>query len=304
MAATAEPRELRVAVEGGELCAFEWGVATESAAAGRSPTILLTHATGFHARVWDATVRALGDGWHVIAVDQRGHGRSLKRGPFSWERFGQDLVQFIEALDLRAIVGVGHSMGGHATVQAAAALPQRFERLVLVDPVIMDPAFYRHHPGVPGTTRPEDHPTAKRKNAWTSWREMYERFEHRGTFALWRRDVLADYCRYGVLPNPDGPGFVLACPPLVEAAIYTQSAGRDISALFARIEVPVTVLRAQRREGPRQDVMDFAASPTWPHLAAQFAKGRDVHLPQLTHFIPMQAPEVVARCILDADADV
>jgi hypothetical protein len=46
--------------------------------------------------------------------------------------------------------------------------------------------------------------------------------------------------------------------------------------------------------------MDFAASPTWPKLAAQFARGRDVYLPELTHFIPMQAPDLVARYILEA----
>jgi pimeloyl-ACP methyl ester carboxylesterase len=292
-----EPREGRVAVAGGELCYFEWG-------APGGPTILFTHATGFHARVWDATVRALGPGHHVVAVDQRGHGRSLKRGPYTWEQFGADLTQLVDALDLRRIVGVGHSMGGHATVQVAAARGARFERLVLVDPVIMDPEFYRHHPAASGLMRPEDHPTSKRKNAWSSWREMYERLADRGTFALWRRDVLEDYCRYGMLQNPDGPGFVLACPPLVEASIYTQSTGRDIRSLFSAIHVPVVVLRAQRREGPRRDVMDFAASPTWPHLAEQFAHGRDVYLPTLTHFIPMQDPELVARYVgADGDGD-
>lgn len=290
MGALPEPREGRVALADGDLCYFAWGDPS-------AQTILLTHATGFHARVWDATVRALGAGWHVIAVDQRGHGRSFKRPPYTWEQFGADLVAFVDALDLRGIVGVGHSMGGHATVQAAAARPGRFERLVLVDPVIMDPEFYRHHPAAPALPRPEDHPTSKRKNDWTSWREMYDRFADRGTFALWQRDVLEDYCRYGVLPNPDGPGFVLACPPLVEASIYTQSTGRDISDLFGKIHVPVTVLRGQRREGPRRDVMDFAASPTWPRLAAHFEHGRDVYLPELTHFIPMQAPELVARYI-------
>jgi pimeloyl-ACP methyl ester carboxylesterase len=289
---SAEPREIRVAVEGDDLCAFEWGERG-------GETILMTHATGFHARVWDATVRALGGDRHVVALDQRGHGRSTKHGPFTWDRFGVDLVAVVEALELEHIVGVGHSMGGHATVQAAAAHSERFERLVLVDPVIMDPEFYRHHVTVPALSRAEEHPTSKRKNDWTSWREMYERFEHRGTFALWRRDVLEDYCRYGVLPNPDGPGFVLACPPLIEATIYTQSTGRDITALFPRVTVPVTVLRAHRREGPRRDVMDFAASPTWPKLAAQFARGRDVYLPELTHFIPMQAPDLVARYVLD-----
>ncbi|NJN53120.1 MAG: hypothetical protein HC809_16535 [Gammaproteobacteria bacterium] len=63
----------------------------------------------------------------------------------------------------------------------------------------------------------------------------------------------------------------------------------------------MTVLRAMRNEGAR-DVMNFANSPTWPELANQFAQGRDVHLAHLTHFIPMQEPELVAKFIQAFDA--
>ncbi len=290
MARRRQPIEQYLEIDGGALCYFEWGEPRSE-----MPSVLFAHATGFHARVWDATIDALPTATHVISVDQRGHGRSLKKGPYSWEQFGVDLIALIDHLSLPRLVGVGHSMGGHGMVQAAAARTRAFERLVLVDPVIMDPDLYGQDRVF--TLKPIEHPTSKRKNQWASWREMYERLHDRGTFALWRRDVLEDYCRYGVLPNPDGPGFVLACPPLVEATIYTGSAGRDVSALFARVEVPVTVLRAERREGARTDVMDFARSPTWPALAAQFAHGTDVYLPELTHFIPMQDPELVARFV-------
>jgi pimeloyl-ACP methyl ester carboxylesterase len=289
-----EPTEHYVDIGGTRLCFFQWGQPDPGSA-----SVLFAHATGFHGRIWDATIDALPVTTHVVALDQRGHGRSGKDKPLTWDRFGADLTEFVETLDLPALIGVGHSMGGHAMVQAAARVPHRFARLVLVDPVIMDPAFYSTHSFA---MAPHEHPTSKRKNEWTGWREMYDRFADRGTFALWRRDVLEDYCRFGVLPNPDGAGFVLACPPLVEAAIYSQSTGRDISGLFARIEAPVVVLRAQRRDGPRSDVMDFASSPTWPALADQFARGRDVYLPQLTHFLPMQDPELVARFVSAADA--
>jgi pimeloyl-ACP methyl ester carboxylesterase len=186
-------------------------------------------------------------------------------------------------------------MGGHAVVQAAAREKARFERLVLVDPVIMDPELYASIKGATGTQQPKDHPTSKRNNLWQSWREMFDRLSGRGSFAVWRRDVLEDYCRYGVLPNPDGAGWVLACPPLVEASIYTGSGGRDIHDLFATIDVPVTVLRGEKRT--RLEAMDFLASPTWERLADQFPKGRDVYLPHLTHFIPMQDPDLVARFV-------
>ena len=61
---------------------------------------------------------------------------------------------------------------------------------------------------------------------------------------------------------------------------------------------PVRVLRAQERDHSRQE-MDFSSSPTWSGLADYLPNGRDYHFPDLTHFVPMQAPELVAAHILD-----
>ena len=65
--------EQRVTVNGIRLAYFEWG--TEHRGSG--PTILLVHATGFHARVWDRIVKRL-PGYHIVALDQRGHVRPCR----------------------------------------------------------------------------------------------------------------------------------------------------------------------------------------------------------------------------------
>ncbi|HEX7037156.1 MAG TPA: alpha/beta hydrolase [Pseudomonadales bacterium] len=274
---------------------FEWG-------AGGDPTVLLVHATGFHARCWDRTVAALPEGYRAVAVDMRGHGRSERRGPYLWESFGRDLEELVEVLALRGAIGVGHSMGGHCVTQVAARQPEAFSRLVLVDPVIFDPEAYAED-RYRGYATAEDHPVARRRNDWASWEEMYERFRERHPFSLWRPEVLEDYCRYGVLPKPDGSGYELACPPLVEASVYLGNTRTDVHALVPRITVPVSVLRARGREPGEEPTLDFSKSPTWPRLAEEFPNGRDVYLPELTHFIPMQAPELVARFIVDPDAE-
>jgi pimeloyl-ACP methyl ester carboxylesterase len=125
---------------------------------------------------------------------------------------------------------------------------------------------------------------------------MFDAFKDRSPYSLWRPQVLEDYCRYGLMPAPGG-GFELACPPAIEASVYMASLGTDIYDAVRAIEVPVTILRAKERPpGPRER-MDFSDSPTWPQLAAQFKHGRDVYLPHLTHFIPMQEPELAARYI-------
>lgn len=284
----------RLNIHGISLSWFEWGASNPAL-----PSYLLVHATGFHARCWDQVVKHLGDR-HIISIDMRGHGRSDKTGPYSWDVFGADLTAFIEAVDLNRIVGAGHSMGGHSLSQAAAGLQQRFERLVLVDPVIMAPEAYEQLNGVHQAWLNEagEHPVARRRNHFDDADEMFESLKTKGSYGVWDEQVLWDYCKYGILPDPDGPGYVLACPPQVEASIYMGSSGRNIYDQIKTIEIPVKVLRAARRDAGRQE-MDFSKSPTWEGLADCFANGTDVYLPELTHFIPMQAPELTTRHILD-----
>jgi alpha-beta hydrolase superfamily lysophospholipase len=87
-----------------ELAYFEWRRELRC----REATILLTHATGFHARVWDQMIRHLGERY-VIAVDQRGHGRSQKTEITHWKVFGQDLTALVRELDLRDVMDFSSS---------------------------------------------------------------------------------------------------------------------------------------------------------------------------------------------------
>jgi len=287
-----QPREHRARLRDIELVWFEWGNP-------EGQPVVLAHATGFHGRCWDAVARALGSAYRVIALDQRGHGRSTKAGPYHWRVFGEDLSVLVDRLDLSGIVGAGHSMGGHAMVQAASRHVERFERLVLIDPVILAPQMYRDWLRERPYANAGAHPVSRRKADFTTWMELHNRLRERLPFSLWRADVLRDYCRHGVIARPDG-GYTLACPPAVESEIYMESGGTDIYAEIRALPHEVLVIRATPREpGPAH--LDFSRSPTWHGLAATFPRGRDVYRPDLTHFIPMQEPDFVARAITASD---
>jgi len=98
------------------------------------------------------------------------------------------------------------------------------------------------------------------------------------------------------VPNPEGEGCVLACPPRIEAAVYagaySDPEGDDVYDAIARVTVPVRVLRARQRAADAP--MDMSGSPTAPDLARHFARGEDVPVPQYSHFIPMEDPGFVA----------
>ncbi len=278
---TDEPRAFRVPGEGVELQAYAWE--------GDGPAVLFAHATGFHARCWDAVIRRL-PGIRAYAIDMRGHGLSEKPAPpYRWSHFGRDVAAAARELGLRGALGVGHSKGGHAVVRAAALEPGAFGALLLVDPVIGPRGFRR----VMGE---DEHFAARRRNEWTSPGEMFERFRGREPFSRWAPEVLRDYCAYGLVPNPDGGGYVLACPPRIEAAVYagaySDPEGDDVYDAVAAVRVPVRVLRARgRAEGAP---LDMSGSPTAPDLARHFALGEDVPVPQYSHFIPMEDPAFVA----------
>lgn len=281
-----EPKQHRTVINDAEIAWFEWGTPGES-------LILLSHATGLHARCWDGVVSCL-DSFHVIATDHRGHGQSSKTPPFGWNQFGADLVALIVELDLRDISGVGHSMGGYCMVQTAASEPKRFRQLTLFDPVIFEPAVYAMAARGPE----KQHPVAKRRNAWDSPQQMIDKFRKRAPFSRWHPDVLRDYCQHGLVR--DGDGYRLACPPEVEAGIYASSMDMNIFDHIALVEVPVTVVRAEAR-GLEAAARDFSASPTWPELASQFTHGRDRYLPEYSHFMPMENPALAAS-IISSDA--
>ena len=127
-------------------------------------------------------------------------------------------------------------------VDAAAARSDRFQRLVLIDPVIASPDAY----GGGGWTiaKGQTHPTAKRKRRFASAEEMFERFVNRVPYAVFERDALAAYCTHGLLPAEEGEGLELACLPEIEASIYmTSRTNAGIHDSLRALRIPVLLLR-------------------------------------------------------------
>jgi pimeloyl-ACP methyl ester carboxylesterase len=111
----------------------------ESGQAG-APPICFLHGGAAHAHWFDAVTPAFTDRFHVVSLDQRGHGASAWAQPpaYGTEDFTADLVGVMDALGWTRMVVVGHSMGGHNAMTFAAWHPERVAALVIVDsrPVI------------------------------------------------------------------------------------------------------------------------------------------------------------------------
>lgn len=286
-----EPVEKNAVVNGTRITYFERGIAYR----GQGPTLLFVHATGFHARVWDKIINALGN-IHSISIDQRGHGRSEKKKILHWDEVITDVSEMIEQLDLSNLVAIGHSMGGHALIGAAARMEDRFLRIIAIDPVI--PAEDSYHDDTPSPfSEAEEHPTAKRRSEFDSPEEMADRLRPKGSYGLFDPEMLMDYCQHGLLPNPKGKGYILACPPEVEASVYMSSrSNAEIYRSIHAISLPVLILRA-KEPPPDRNIMDFSSSPTWPKLVNEFKNGREIHFADHTHFLPMEIPDQIIAII-------
>ena len=102
------------------------------------PTILMLHGGGQNRHSWKKTGQVLGDqGFHVVAVDTRGHGDS-DRSPeadYAVETLSADVHALIDTVGAPVVI-IGASMGGLTGILVASeAGPERVAKLVLVDVV-------------------------------------------------------------------------------------------------------------------------------------------------------------------------
>jgi pimeloyl-ACP methyl ester carboxylesterase len=122
--------------DGITLVADEWNRDSDTAA-GR-PTMLMLHGGGQNRFSWKNTSQVLaGEGFHVVAIDTRGHGES-DRAPgadYALETMTDDVMRVLDAIG-RPVVVIGASMGGLTGILVAdRAGPDTVTRLVLVDVV-------------------------------------------------------------------------------------------------------------------------------------------------------------------------
>lgn len=105
---------------------LDWGTADAQA-------LVCLHGFTSHAHSWDTFARAMRDQYHVLALDQRGHGETEWASDYHGDRRVEDLEQFVAALKLQNFVLLGLSMGGRVAFQYAARHAAHLDRLVIVD---------------------------------------------------------------------------------------------------------------------------------------------------------------------------
>lgn len=274
-----EPERVQYEFEDGVMAAWRWPNPG-------APLLVFAHANGFNGGAYRQLLQPLSERFEIIAPDLRGHGRtSLPADPDthkSWDIYAHDLLTLYARLDRRPALLAGHSMGGSSTLLAAAKMPDA-PPLLLIEPVVLPPAFYLMARSpiwrfMKGSTIKLGATARKRSNGWPDRDTVISRYQSRPTFARWADGVLEAYLEDGLQDSVDGVS--LACDPNWEAANF-EGQGHDL-------------LKAARQLGETVRVLKASKGSTVINASGLIARGVRLETIEGGHLIPMEAPSIVA----------
>ena len=276
-------RRVSYELKAGRVAGLAWGDPS------RPPDIVFLHATGFNARTYSSLLAPLGERFHVLAIDQRGHGLTqLPAHTFgygSWNRHRDDVIELIEGHIRAPVTLAGHSMGATVALLVAGRRPDLSRGVAMIDPVLMSPAMYglAQLPAAPlwwSVSFPIARGAARRRASYPSKADAVAALTGRGVFKSFKPEQLADYVEDGFRAGADGVR--LTCTPAYEARTFSAQRIDPWTAL-TRAPAPIVCLRAEIRSTTPQAVADRLCDIR-PDARVAIVDGA-------SHMIPMERPD-------------
>lgn len=257
---------------------------------GAGPTLHFAHANAYPPGCYRQFMAALLPHYRVLAIEQRPlWPHSDPQELNSWELLADDLIRFFEQAGLENVIGVGHSLGGVATLYAAVKRPSLFRKLILIEPVFLPPDYLKLAAANPDAAyqMPLVQGALRRRDRWSSRQDAFDRFRSKQVFARFSDEVLWDYVNHSTHEDGAG-GFSLTYPRQWEAQIYAHPP-LHVWEHIPRVTQPTLAIRAAE-----SDTVMPAAWQLWQELqpGATF-----VEIPDCGHMLTMERPSLVTQTI-------
>jgi pimeloyl-ACP methyl ester carboxylesterase len=242
---------------------------------GAGDPLLLIHGWAAHGGFfWDLAQR-LARTRRVLTLTLRGHpGSETGQAPLTIETLGEDIAEFVEALDLKALTALGWSMGAMALWSATDRLGARLQAIIVEEmaPRLTNGADWEF--GLSGGYGPDD--VAPTLNEIVADGPAYvARFAPR-MFAPGAREGKPELIEWA-------RGEMSAADADAMARFWDSMARQDFRDRLSRITAPMLVLHGAESQVYPDGATAFVAS------AAQ--NGAHVILPGVGHVPHLEAPD-------------
>jgi pimeloyl-ACP methyl ester carboxylesterase len=200
------------------------------------PQMLCVHGSAAHAHWFDFVASGLTDEYHVLALDQRGHGDSewdLSAHPeYNYDRYAADLHELYEKLDLRDFILIGHSMGGLVSTVYAATYPGRARAFIMVDSTLDMPAERIASMNAVGSREGSSYANAD---------EFLANYKIRPSGSSATPDMVRHLGLHSGRQFEDG-----RWRNKVDRNVYARRVGRNLIPYWAHIKIPALLMRGDR----------------------------------------------------------
>jgi pimeloyl-ACP methyl ester carboxylesterase len=258
-----------------------------------APLVLCLHGAYDHGRMFDGLApRLAGLGYHVVALDFRGHGDSgpLDTG-FAWTLIHLDLALLIRHLGGGPVGFVAHSFGGGQATGVAGAFPELVRWVVNIDGLGPPGAALVPPDGIPDAVRQSfertDRALLSDRRPWTSVEDMAAyrgRLNHRLP-PEWAMHL----ARHGAR-RVEG-GWVWKADPMFGVGIPSEFNVAMLEAEMRHVQCPVLGLTGDQDDTWRElTELELADRVAW--LGAQHAV-----VPGTGHYVHVEDPDATVAHI-------
>ena len=259
------------------------------------PLIHFAHANGVPAGVYRKLFAALTPEYDVISVPALG---SDKRYPVDnhWRSLTQQVIDsIVRQAQGRPVIGIGHSLGGVLTFQAALKRPELFSQVIMLDPpmIMGKDCLFLHTAKTLGMINVLDKMSPaglskRRRDHWDSRNQAAELLGSRGFYADFDPDCFQDYIHYALKEDQVRGGVELTISKHDEVEIFRTNPSWW---WLPQKQVPVPMHLIAASKGP-------FIERKYPQIV-QKKFGVPFSLWEGGHMFPLEQPVALAKRIKD-----